>query len=483
MSDKGIFGLLDEADKAELRGTSQRPALKLVDSAEKKKKPPVPRVEVDSDQVPAFSQEALAMQFADMHSSALRYVSKQSRWLIYDGTRWLPDEKMRIFTLVRKFCRHVSAEVNDPRDAKLIAHKNTVASVEYLIRSDERLAATVHEWDTDLWLLNTPGGTVDLKTGKLRPHSADEHITKITSVTPGGECPLWLKFLDRVTPDRELQGFLQRMCGYALTGSTKEHALFFLHGDGGNGKGVFLQTVSRLTAEYHCNAPISTFTVAQGDRHPTEIADLCGARLVTVAETEQGRQWSESLIKQLTGGDPMKARFMRQDLFEFTPQLTLVISGNHKPTLNTVDMAIRRRMNLIPFTVTIGPEEKDVDLPEKLEAEWPGILQWMIDGCLDWQRQGLAAPQSVIDATNEYLANEDALATWLQDKCETKPSFKESANKLFAEWSEWCDDAGEDAGKSKHFYDKMSSKGFRKEREKSGRVFYGIRLRQVWIDD
>ena len=211
------------------------------------------------------------------------------------------------------------------------------------------------------------------------------------------------------------------MCGYALTGSTKEHALFFLHGDGGNGKGVFLQTVSRLIYEYQCNAPISTFTVSQGDRHPTEIADLCGARLVTVAETEQGRQWSESLIKQLTGGDPMKARFMRQDLFEFTPQLTLVISGNHKPTLNTVDMAIRRRMNLIPFTVTIGPEEKDVDLPDKLEAEWPGILQWMIEGCLDWQKQGLAAPQSVIDATNEYLANEDALATWLLDKCETKP--------------------------------------------------------------
>lgn len=450
----------------------------------KKEKKEHLRVEVDNDQVPAFSQEALAMQFADQHDDTLRYVSKQSRWLIYDGKRWLPDEKMRIFTLVRKFCRNVSASVNDPHDSKTIAHKNTVASIEYLIRSDERLAATVHEWDTDLWLLNTPGGTVDLKTGKLRAHSADDHITKITAVTPSGECPLWLKFLDRVTGgDREFQGFLQRMCGYALSGSTKEHALFFLHGGGGNGKGVFLQTVSRLTMEYHCNAPISTFTVSQGDRHPTEIADLCGARLVTVAETEQGRQWSESLIKQLTGGDPMKARFMRQDLFEFTPQLTLLISGNHKPTLNTVDIAIRRRMNLLPFTQTIGPEERDVDLPEKLEAEWPGILQWMIEGCLEWQRQGLAAPQSVIDATDEYLANEDALATWLLDKCEVKPGYKVGSGKLFAEWSEWCSDAGEVAGKRKHFNDQMNGKGFRQDRENTGVMFYGIRLKQVYGSD
>jgi putative DNA primase/helicase len=461
-----------------------RPALlRLVDAAEKrtlKKKHVAERVELDDDQLPAFSQEALAMQFADQHAGMLRYVSKQSRWLIYDGMRWLPDEKMRIFTLVRKFCRHVSSAVNDPNDSKTIAHKNTVASIEYLVRSDERLAATVHEWDTNLWLLNTPGGTIDLKTGKLQPHSADDHITKITKVAPGGECPLWLKFLDRVTAgDRDLQGFLQRMCGYALTGSTKEHALFFLHGGGGNGKGVFLQTVSRLIYEYQCNAPISTFTVSQGDRHPTEIADLCGARLVTVAETEQGRQWSESLIKQLTGGDPMKARFMRQDLFEFTPQLTLVISGNHKPTLNTVDMAIRRRMNLIPFTVTIGPEEKDVDLPDKLEAEWPGILQWMIDGCLAWQQQGLAAPQSVIDATDEYLANEDALATWLHDKCEIKPAFKESSGKLFAEWSEWCSAAGEEAGKQKHFVDQLIGKGFRKQRETKGVMFHGLHLRSL----
>jgi putative DNA primase/helicase len=428
-----------------------------------------------------ISHDELALGFAAENADVVRFVAKQSRWLIYDGARWLPDEKRLIFTLVRRYCRAVSAAATDPREAKQIRDKATIAAVESLAQSDERLASGVKDWDVDLWLFNTPGGTVDLKTGLLRKHSSADHITKIAAVTPGGECPLWLKFLERVTGgDSDFQEYLQRIFGYALTGSTTEQALFFLFGTGANGKGVTMQTISRIFKDYHCTAPISTFTVSFGDRHPTELADLCGARLVTVGETEEGRGWSEKLIKQLTGGDPMKGRFMRQDLFEFDPQLKLVISGNQKPTIKTVDIAIRRRMNLLPFTITIEDAERDPLLTEKLKGEWPGLLQWMIEGCLKWQAGGLKAPKCVLDATEEYLANEDAFATWIMEKCETKPGYKDASGKLFASWSQWCSDAGEEAGTSKSFKNKLEGKTYRNTRSNAGSIFHGIRLKSEY---
>ena len=237
-----------------------------------------------------------------------------------------------------------------------------------------------------------PDAIMDLKTGRHRASSPGDYCTKQTTVSAGGECPLWDAFLKRVTnDDAELAAFLQRICGYCLTGSTKEHALFFLHGTGANGKSVFIDTVAGILGDYHRTAPIETFTASPTDRHPTDIASLRGARLVTAVETEEGRRWDESKIKALTGGDMIAARFMRQDFFEYRPQFKLVIAGNHKPGLRSVDEAIRRRFHLIPFNVTIPEGERDLELAEKLRAEWPGILAWMIEGCLDWQRQGPCA--------------------------------------------------------------------------------------------
>ena len=189
-----------------------------------------------------------------------------------------------------------------------------MAAIERLAKSDRRLAATVEQWDRDPMLLNTPEGVVDLKTGQIRAHCAGYYITKVTSVSPGGDCPLWRAFLDRITgSDFDLQGFLQRMIGYSLTGKTTEHALFFNFGSGANGKSVFLNTAAGILHEYHRTAPIETFTASSGDRHPTDLAGLRGARFVTAIETEEGRRWAESRIKSLTGGDKIAARFMRQD--------------------------------------------------------------------------------------------------------------------------------------------------------------------------
>ena len=305
----------------------------------------------------------------------------------------------------------------------------------------------------------------------------EDYLTKTTAVAPGGACPRFLQFLEEITAgDAALVSYLQRVFGYALTGDTREHALFFGHGHGGNGKSVLLKTVADILGDYHKTSPIETFTATNGDRHPTDLAGLRGARLVTAIETEEGRRWAESRIKSLTGGDAVSARFMRQDYFEYTPQFKLVIAGNHKPGLRSVDEAIRRRFHLIPFAVTIPPEQRDAELPERLKAEWPGILQWMIDGCLEWQRSGLCPPPAVRDATAAYLETEDAIAAWIDDRCERDPKAWASRAELFSSWTAWAESAGEYAGSMKTFIEKLETRGFHQHRDRRGRGFYGLRI-------
>src|SRR5262249_46246267 len=213
-------------------------------------------------------------------------------------------------------------QCNKSKASKLIASARTISSVERLVQCDQRIVGLVDQWDADPWLLNTPDGTIDLRTGEMKPHDPADYITKVTGVAPNleMETPLWDSFLARITAnDAELIAYLQRMSGYCLTGTTLEHALFFLWGKGANGKSTFLNAVIAIPGDYHRGAPIETFTASNQDRHPTDLAGLRGARVVTAVETEEGRRWAESRIKQLTGGDPVEARFMRQDFFTYTP--------------------------------------------------------------------------------------------------------------------------------------------------------------------
>ncbi|MGH7053815.1 MAG: phage/plasmid primase, P4 family [Stellaceae bacterium] len=320
---------------------------------------------------------------------------------------------------------------------------------------------------------------VELRTGTIRPTRREDYCTKITAVAPRGECPLWGKFLDCVTAeDKDLQSYLQRVAGYCLTGYTSEHVMFFLYGTGANGKSVFIGTLAGILGDYATTAPMEMFTVSNTDRHPTELAMLRGARLVTAQETEQGRRWAEAKIKALTGGDRISARFMRQDFFEFTPQFKLLIAGNHKPGLRGVDEAIRRRIHLIPFKVTIPPDERDPELPETLKAEWPGILAWAIAGCLEWQRIGLAPPAAVRNATDAYLASEDALAQWLDECCARDPQYAERSSALFANWKRWAETAGEFAGSQKRFSQMLEDRGFERGLNGAGQaIFRGLALK------
>jgi P4 family phage/plasmid primase-like protien len=437
---------------------------------------------------PAYSDDALALAFSDKYHGELRYIAAWSRWLSWNGCSWRPDDTLQVFDKARSICREAAAECGDSATAASVSRAATVAAVERLARGDRRHASTPDAWDADPWLLNTPSGIVDLKSGDLMSHSPDAFMTKTTAAAPGGACPQWQAFLARVTNQNvELQAFLQRVAGYCLTGSVREHALFFLHGIGGNGKGVFINTLTAVLGDYAVVAGIDTFTASQGDRHPTDLAMLRGARMVTAQETEEGRRWAEAKIKAMTGGDPISARFMRADFFTYMPQFKLVIAGNHKPGLRNVDEAIRRRFHLIPFDVKISAGERDPHLPEKLKIEWPGILQWAIEGCLAWQREGLANPAVVAAATETYFEGEDAVGQWLNECCVTGKTHQCGSSVLFSSWMKWAEQAGEHAGSQKRFSQTLVARGFQQTRLGDGKAaFIGLQAAiptaQHWTD-
>ena len=442
-----------------------------------------------SDQLaPECSDDDLAARHLDRMQHNTLWCEMWGRWLVWNGDRWLKDETNLVLDVVRQSCRLAANDVLgnpelDPgkrqRQADKIASYRTITNVERLSRTYRSVATHPDEWDQDRWLLNTPGGVVDLRTGKTRPHSREDRFTKITAVAPGGDCPTWLQFLERATGgSRELQDFLKRMCGYALTGEVREHALFFVYGTGGNGKGTFLNTITHIMGDYQRVAAAETFTESNGDRHTTELARLQGARLVTAQETEEGKRWAESRIKALTGGDPITARYMRQDDFTFLPQFKLVIVGNHKPSFRSVDEAIRRRLHLIPFTAEIPASEKDPMLAEKLKAEASGILQWMIDGCLDWERNGLKPPSIVKESTDQYLGDEDSLQQWIDDCCDIERTGFTTSKALFYSWSKWCEQSGEYVGTMKRLMAKLESRGISTgQKFKGARGCIGIRIK------
>jgi len=430
--------------------------------------------------LPANSEEALALSFVSWHGHDLRYVDLWSKWLRYDGKRWHEDNTLAVYDLSRALCRDAANQCNKLNNAHTVASAKTVAAVEKLARADRRVAAITNQWDADIWLVNTPDGIVDLQSGLLRAHDPNHYMTKMTAVGPRGECPLWLTFLNRITAgDDALQGFLQRCCGYMLTGSTREHALGFGYGTGANGKSVFTSTITGIMADYAASAPIETFTVTGTEQHPTELARLRGARLVVSTETEEGRRWAESKIKMLTGGDKVAARFMRQDFFEYVPQFKLWIIGNHKPGLRSVNEAIRRRFLLVPFAVTIPPDERDNDLADKLKMEWPGIMAWMVAGAMEWQKIGLAPPPTVADATNQYLESEDAVSLWLDECTVADKDAWESNSVLFASWKTWTEQTGEYTGTQRRFLQNLETKGLIWERHKHARGYRGRRITAV----
>ena len=320
------------------------------------------------------TQDSIAQVFARRYDDRLRYCHHTGKWFEWTGAYWRKEETALAF----QFCRELSREFTDdspPKVLKAVRNVSFAGGVEKFARSDRQMVATSETWDRDPFLLGTPAGTVDLRTGELREPDPRDEITKITAVAPAetADCPRWLRFLVETFGDKEpeLIRFIQQWNGYCLTGDIREHALVFGFGNGKNGKSVWLTTITSIMRDYAVTAPMEAFTASKFDRHPTELAMLHGARLVTASETEKDRLWAESRIKQITGGDRISARFMRQDFFEFMPQFKLTIIGNHKPLLRNVDEATRRRFNLVPFTRTPDPDKIDRLLVEKLRRNGP----------------------------------------------------------------------------------------------------------------
>jgi putative DNA primase/helicase len=314
--------------------------------------------------------------------------------------------------------------------------------------------------------------TLDLRVGVGRSPKPEDMITKkggCACAAAGTPHPLWSAFLERGAPDPELRAFLKRFCGYCCTGLTIEQKFVFAYGTGANGKSTFINTIAAILGDYATVADVGTFIASNTERHPTDVAKLHGCRLVIAQETERGRRWDETKIKSMTGGDKMTARFMRCDFFDFVPKFKLWIVGNHKPRLDNVDEAMRRRMLLVPFLVQIPAEERDPDLAAKLKAEGPAILRWMIDGCLEWQQVGLAPPKTVTDATEEYFNDQDVVKQWLEDCTEDGGPFAFTAtSQIFASWKAWCDERNLKAGSGNVLSDVLVERGFTRKRSTGG---------------
>lgn len=433
----------------------------------------------------AFSEDALAQQFIALHSGNAKYVKTWGQWMLWQETRWVRDEQDVVKEMARTLlCGIVNSDVGQVMQLALRRRINSihmVNAVQSIASFSPSCSTAMSQWDSDPWLLSTPGGTVDLKTGEVRASRREDLMLQTTTVSPAKTgCPTWLHFLDTVMAGNQgLIDYLQRLTGYALTGLTIEQQLSFFYGTGGNGKGVFLSALRSILGEYATVAPMSTFVEKKNDGHPTDIAGLQSARLVVAQETEEGRRWAESLLKSLTGGDPVKARYMRQDYFEFIPKFKLIFAGNHKPALRSVDEAMRRRMHIVPWTVTIPAEQRDPFLGEKLKAEYPAILQWMIDGCLCWQQYGLAPPPEILEATNEYLEGEDTLSSWLDERCILDTALHAATKEVYQNYVAWCSDAKEFPFSHKRLVSNLASRGVKAVKSNNKRILRGIALKEV----
>jgi putative DNA primase/helicase len=394
----------------------------------------------------------------------LRFCHAWGKWLIWDGQRWQKDDTGEIDRRAKETAQHIYQEAADCPDtaqqtelAKHALRSQSHARVQSMIalaNSEPNIPARVQEWDKKPWLLAVNNGTVDLKTGQLIKSRRSDMGTKRagTHYDPDAAAPKWETFLETVLPDVGLRAFFQRAAGYTLTGDVSAQCLFFLWGSGSNGKSTALRALMDTLGEYALQAAPDLLIARDGGGGPNnDVAELQGTRLVATIEVEDGKRMAEGLVKQITGGDRIKARFMRQDYFEFEPTHKIFLAANHKPTIKGQDIAIWRRIKVIPFEVQIADADKDPHLPEKLRAEMPGILAWAVRGCLDWQKQGLAEPAAVKAATSAYQAEEDVLADFLGECCLLRPSLKVTAAAIYSAYIKWAEQNSERAVSKKNF--------------------------------
>ncbi|MDP4086009.1 MAG: phage/plasmid primase, P4 family [Bacillota bacterium] len=423
------------------------------------------------------------------NGQCLKYCVEFEEWLLWNGKTWVEDRKKQIERIAIKTFREMYSEAAKEDDMgrrnELVkwaqASEKSSVFLNSISRAEAMLPISQEELNTDRYKLNCTNGVVDLKTGNLIPHDRNFFMTKNTYVEYdiSASCPIWIGFLESIMKDeqgnikQELIDFLQKAIGYTLTGDTSEQVAFFLWGTGRNGKSTFINIVKEILGDYGKQTNSDTFTSKMNDSGiNNDIARLHSARFVSAVESEDGQKLSEALLKQLTGGEPITARFLRKEFFEFLPEFKIFFTTNHKPIVKGDDEGIWRRIRLIPFTHTIPKENVDKLLPEKLRSELPGILRWAVEGCIKWQQEGLGEPDEVKAATDEYKEEMDLLSNFIEECCVTMPAAKVTVNDLHKVYMKWADENGEYPMKLRAFSSRLQMRGFSKRKSTGNKTFF-----------
>ena len=420
------------------------------------------------------------------HGNHLRFVTRWEKPIAFTGTHWQVDEDGAAYRYAVETMRDLKKQAaempEEDRNAALKLFKHATSS-----ESHKKLAAMIamaakvkgacvspDMLDLNPWLYNVRNGTLDTRTGELRPHKRGNLITKVCPIDydPSATCPSFQKFLDTIFECKGgLIAFVRRMIGYTITGCTGERAMFIFHGSGANGKSTLLGVLRDLLAGYATQIPAESLMVKNnGGSIPNDLARLKGARFVSALESDEGRRLAEGLVKQLTGGeDVITARFLRAEFFDFKPEFKLYMGTNHKPEIRGTDPAIWARIKLIPFNYVVPPDQRDQSLSAKLKVELPGILNWALEGCLEWQRDGLGVPDEVVQATESYRGDMDRLGDFIAEKCTSDASLHASASTLYDTYKSWCAANNEEPFNQTKFGRKLNDRGFTSGRDNFGR--------------
>lgn len=423
-----------------------------------------------------------ALCFLSLYGDNVRYCKGLGGWQVWSEKRWEQDETQRVEYLVKEamtqWYKAADASrnpcVNELADwtAKGL-NQNRIRPLLKSAISEPGVSVPIDAFDQHAWLLNCENGTLDLRTGELRPHRREDFMTKLAPVSYDAEasCPRWIAFLKRIfADDQELIRYVQRVVGYSLTGSTREQCLFLLHGTGQNGKTKFVQILMDMLGDYATSSNFYAFTAGSSiSEKRAAVCQLPGARLVSASESAPGCRLDEPMIKQLSGEDPIKGRLLYNEEFGFYPQLKLYLVTNHLPSIGAGDFAMWRRIKLIPFNVRIPDHERDNELINKLRQELPGILAWAVAGCLDWKANGLAEPETVKQAIAGYMREQDTIGRFMDESCVFNPRTTVGLNELRKAYEDWCESSGEIAANTREFAKYLSGKaGLSKTRFTSG---------------
>lgn len=428
-----------------------------------------------------------AQRFAAQHGADVRFIPEFKKWMSFSKEGWKFDKNGSVMMRVKKTARSIYVEAEKAKDtteakafAAWAATSQSLPRAQAMIelaKSEKGITLASCELDRDPFLFGVANGVVDLRTGQLRPNAPADYITKRAGVSfsEGATCPLWDQFLNQIFGSNiELIDFLARAVGYSLTGDVGEQCLFFAYGHGANGKTTLIEVLRFVFGDYATTSS-TDLLMTKNNQATNDVARLRGARFVAAVETEDGRKLAEGLVKQITGGDTISARFLFKEFFEFKPQFKIWLAANHKPVIRGDDLAIWRRILLVPFSVTIPQSERDQRLVQKLIDEADGILQWAIRGCLEWQRIGLAAPDTVRAATDTYRSEQDTFGQWVEECCRTGQDATAAGGRLYSSYKAWVERNGARPLSNPLFATKLAERGFPKE--KKGTVIYlGIAL-------